>query len=91
MIFRCMIHTELYSFFLQIGTQNTTKSATMKDFEQFDDVFDFDPNYAYKEQTINQIIRYRRAMEDELFIDRLLKTLGIKQCQLLGYTIHSSH
>lgn len=51
----------------------------MKDFEQFEDLFDFDPNYAYNEQTVNKITRYRRAMEDELFIDKLLKTLGIEQ------------
>ncbi|KAL9002901.1 MAG: hypothetical protein Q9188_004192 [Gyalolechia gomerana] len=54
----------------------------MDNFELFDDLFDFDPDYAYSEQIINKIIRCRRAMEDELFIDRLLKTLGIEQGQL---------
>ncbi|KAL9027241.1 MAG: hypothetical protein Q9196_004205, partial [Gyalolechia fulgens] len=69
----------------------------MDNFESFDDLFDFDPDYAYSEQIINQIIRYRRAMEDELFIDRLLKTLGIEQGQSttcfpsqLALTIHPS-
>ncbi|KAI4130286.1 MAG: hypothetical protein LQ338_001824 [Usnochroma carphineum] len=51
----------------------------MDNFEDFEDLFDFNPLLAYGEQTINHILKCRRLMENELFIDRLLKTLGIAQ------------
>lgn len=50
----------------------------MDDFEVFEELFSFDPIFAYNEQTINRILKCRRSMENELFIDRLLKTLGIE-------------
>ncbi|KAL8718966.1 MAG: hypothetical protein Q9225_003959 [Loekoesia sp. 1 TL-2023] len=51
----------------------------MDNFEIFEDLFAFDPDYGYSEQTIDKILKCRRSMENELFIDRLLKTLGIAQ------------
>ncbi|KAL9589990.1 MAG: hypothetical protein Q9203_001186 [Teloschistes exilis] len=45
---------------------------------EFDQVFAFDPVFAYGEQTINKIVKSRRSMDNELFIDLLLKTLSIK-------------
>ncbi|KAL9603710.1 MAG: hypothetical protein Q9219_001029 [cf. Caloplaca sp. 3 TL-2023] len=51
----------------------------MNNFQVFEDLFAFAPDYAYGEQTINKILKCRRSMENELFIDRLLKTLGIEQ------------
>ncbi|KAL8973738.1 MAG: hypothetical protein Q9197_002025 [Variospora fuerteventurae] len=51
----------------------------MDDFEVFEELFSFDPIFAYNEQTVNKILKCRRSMENELFIDRLLKTLGIEQ------------
>ncbi|KAL8957853.1 MAG: hypothetical protein Q9193_004978 [Seirophora villosa] len=50
----------------------------MDDFEVFEELFSFNPIFAYNEQTINRILKCRRSMENELFIDRLLKTLGIE-------------
>ncbi|KAL8827010.1 MAG: hypothetical protein Q9170_007184 [Blastenia crenularia] len=55
----------------------------MDDFEVFEDLFAFEPDYAYGEQTINKILKCRRSMENQLFIDRLLKTLGIEQATAL--------
>ncbi|KAL8901145.1 MAG: hypothetical protein Q9207_005348 [Kuettlingeria erythrocarpa] len=55
----------------------------MDNYEDFDEVFAFDPLFAYSEQTINKILQCRtRSMEHELFIDRLLTTLGLdkRQC-----------
>ena len=51
----------------------------MDNFEDFEDLFVFEPDYAYSEQIINKILKCRRSMENELFIDRLLKTLGIEE------------
>ncbi|KAL9591555.1 MAG: hypothetical protein Q9179_007606, partial [Wetmoreana sp. 5 TL-2023] len=47
--------------------------------EDFKSLFAFDPDFAYGEQTIHKIQKCRRRMENELFIDRLLKTLSIKE------------
>ncbi|KAI4257544.1 MAG: hypothetical protein LQ352_001609 [Teloschistes flavicans] len=44
----------------------------------FAEVFAFDPIFAYGEQTINKIVKSRRSMDNELFIDLLLKTLNIQ-------------
>ncbi|KAI4157324.1 MAG: hypothetical protein LQ342_008371 [Letrouitia transgressa] len=51
----------------------------MADFDSFDDVFSFNLHYAYDEQTTNKIIKNRRSIEQQLFVDRLLKALGIDQ------------
>lgn len=51
----------------------------MDNFEDFEGLFQFDPIFAYNEQTINKIRKCRRSMDNELFIDRLLTTLGIAQ------------
>lgn len=51
----------------------------MEDFDQFEAVFGFKSDVAYNQQTIDDIIRNRRALENVLFIDRLLRALGIEK------------
>ncbi|KAL8735530.1 MAG: hypothetical protein Q9166_000698 [cf. Caloplaca sp. 2 TL-2023] len=53
----------------------------MDDFEDFDKLFAFDPSFAYGELTVNKISKSRRLVDNELFADRMLKTLGIGQPQ----------
>ncbi|KAL8797516.1 MAG: hypothetical protein Q9195_000332 [Heterodermia aff. obscurata] len=45
----------------------------------YEAVFGEGPDTAYEQHTIDQIIRNRRILEDELFVDRLLKALGVKK------------
>lgn len=49
------------------------------DFDQFEAVFGFKSDVAYNQQTIDEIVRHRRALENVLFVDRLLKALGIEK------------
>ena len=51
------------------------------DFEKFEAVFDFRPDIAYDHKTVDQVLRNRHALENELFFDRLLKALGVSQGQ----------
>ena len=51
----------------------------MEELEDFDNVFEFDPGFAYSEHTITKIVENRRLMENTLFIDRLLAALGIEK------------
>lgn len=51
----------------------------MEEFEQFEAVFGFRPDIAYDHQTVDHVLRNRRALENELFFDRLLKALGVSQ------------
>lgn len=63
----------------------------MGDFNQFEVVFGSKSDVAYNQQTIDDIVRHRRALENVLFVDRLLKALGIEKgeyhtCNLLQFT-----
>lgn len=49
----------------------------MDDFDDFEVVFGSSPNAAYEKETQDQISRNRQLLENELFVDRLLKALGI--------------
>lgn len=49
------------------------------DLTDYEAVFGEGPGTAYEQQIIDQIIRNRRILEDELFVDRLLKALGVKK------------
>lgn len=51
----------------------------MEDFDQFEAVFGFKSDVTYNQQTIDDIVRNRRALENVLFVDRLLKALGIEK------------
>ena len=49
----------------------------MEDFKQFEQVFGSKADNDFQPHTVNDICHNRQALENELFIDRLLKTLGI--------------
>lgn len=44
----------------------------------FDTIFSFNKNVVYDGKVIEQIISNRRALENQLFADRLLGLLGVK-------------
>jgi hypothetical protein len=50
----------------------------MFDITNFDDVFGFDPKYSYSAEAVESIEQHRAAFEG-LFVDRVLKLLGIKR------------
>lgn len=56
----------------------------MEDFNKFEDVFAFNPDVAYKQQTVDDILRHRRTLENVLFIDRLLTTLSIEKSEKIS-------
>ncbi|KFX94520.1 hypothetical protein O988_06254 [Pseudogymnoascus sp. VKM F-3808] len=50
----------------------------MFEITNFDDVFGFDPKYSYSAEAVESIEQHRAAFEG-LFVDRVLKLLGIKR------------
>lgn len=50
----------------------------MFSYQEFDDVFDFDPGYSYEEESLHTIEANRKEFEG-LFIDKVLKLLGLKR------------
>jgi len=65
--------------FVDIYIVSQELRAIMEDAEEFYAVFGSEPNLAYQEQTVNEISKHRRSLENELFFDRLLKAVGIDQ------------
>lgn len=55
----------------------------MADFYHFEDVFGSNPNLAYDEDTRGRIRHHRQSLENELFVDRLLKALGIRKSTVI--------
>ena len=55
-----------------------TTTSTMAPWHDFDTIFYFNPNFVYDGKVIEQIISNRRALENQLFADRLLGVMGIK-------------
>lgn len=51
----------------------------MDDFDDFEVVFGNNSNLAYEKSAVNDIEQRRRSLENELFIDRLLKALGVQK------------
>ncbi|KAK2759851.1 hypothetical protein FQN54_002585 [Arachnomyces sp. PD_36] len=49
----------------------------MAPWEEFDSAFQFNKKYAYDGQTVEQIRSNRQSLENVLFVDRLLRLLGI--------------
>ena len=49
----------------------------MDDYEDPKDVFGGDLDRTYHKGTVDEIIRHRAEFGDQLFIDRLLTTLGV--------------
>ena len=58
---------------------NVSPSNAMDDSDDFEVVFGTNSNIAYDETAANDIKRRRRSLENELFIDRLLKALGVQK------------
>ncbi|KAJ9666456.1 hypothetical protein H2201_003378 [Coniosporium apollinis] len=54
----------------------------MLDINDFNQVFDFDPDCTYSQSTQNGIVRNRRALDNKLFFDRLLDRLNVKSSHL---------
>ena len=52
----------------------------MEFFDDFEAVFGVRPDAAYNQETIEDIVRNRHALENMLFVDRLLVALGIDKC-----------
>ena len=50
----------------------------MDDFDDFEIVFGNSSTIAYEKSTAGDIEQRRHSLEDELFIDRLLKALGVQ-------------
>lgn len=50
----------------------------MAQWEDFDTIFHFNKKYSYDPKVFDQILSNRRALENQLFADRLLRLLGIK-------------
>ena len=51
----------------------------MDEYDDFEVVFGSNPNIAYEKSAVGDIEQRRRTLEGELFIDRLLKALGIQK------------
>jgi hypothetical protein len=50
----------------------------MFNYQNFEEVFDFDPECSYDEDSVHEIETNRKSIEG-LFIDRVLKLLQIKR------------
>lgn len=55
----------------------------MAPWEDFNHVYSFNKKYSYDNKVFDQIVSNRRALENQLFADRLLSLLGIKGGMLL--------
>jgi len=51
----------------------------MVQYEQFDQLFKFNPKAHFSHDAIEHILRTRRKYDGLLFIDRLFKVLGVKE------------
>jgi len=60
----------------------------MDDYEDsdanFQAVFSYKPDIAFDQHTIDKILQHRGELENELFVDRLLKALGIEKGELIN-------
>lgn len=66
----------------------------MDDFDDFEVVFGNSPNIAYEKSVAGDIKQRRRSLENELFIDRLLKALGVQNGLLYtrnGFYLNSGY
>lgn len=60
-------------------THKRASQIAMDDFDDFEVVFGSNSNIAYEKAVASGITERRRSLEDELFIDRLLKALGVQK------------
>lgn len=66
----------------------------MDDFDDFEVVFGNSSNIAYEKSVAGDIKQRRRSFENELFIDRLLKALGVQDGLLYtrnGFYLNSGY
>lgn len=63
----------------------------MFDYEIFDDVFSKEALDSYEHKTIERIRKNRAALGGELFIEKLLKGLGITTGTLQPCLLHPTH
>ena len=59
-------------------TVHHTGTVKMAPWEDFDTIFYFNKNFAYDDKIIDQILSNRRALENQLFADRLFGLLGVQ-------------
>lgn len=59
------------------------------DWHNFDAVFQQKPDYAPDQKTVENILRHRREFGDELFFDRIWKSIGLTQRKPVSW--NSSH
>ncbi|KAL3468505.1 hypothetical protein BJX64DRAFT_295742 [Aspergillus heterothallicus] len=62
----------------------------MAPWEEFDTIFHFNKNFTYDGKVIEQILSNRRALENQLFADRLLELLGVQAVTKLYPPISNS-
>lgn len=55
-----------------------SRAIAMAPWDDFDQIFAFNKKYSYEPKVVDQILSSRRALENQLFADRLLGLLGIK-------------
>ena len=55
-----------------------SQECKMFDYRNFDEVFEFDPEYSYDSSTVESIEANRRSLEG-LFVDKIFKLLDIKR------------
>ena len=60
----------------------------MDDLDDFEAVFGNNSNIAYEKSAADAIRKKRQSLENELFIDRLLKALGIREGKNDLYSIN---
>ncbi|KAL5343403.1 nuclear pore complex assembly-domain-containing protein [Aspergillus crustosus] len=62
----------------------------MAPWEEFESIFSFNKNFTYDGKVIEQILSNRRALENQLFADRLLELLGVQSVTKLYPPISNS-
>ncbi|KAK5061185.1 hypothetical protein LTR84_007727 [Exophiala bonariae] len=60
------------------------------DWHNFDAVFQQKPDYALDQKTVENILRHRREFGDELFFDRIWKSIGLTQPSRKNYPARSN-
>lgn len=77
-------HSELPPGFLR---KRSELSKAMASWEDFDSTFSFKRDFNYDVKTIDLVVHNRRALNDVLFIDRLLNILGIDTGKLVSLSL----
>ena len=62
----------------------------MAQWENFNHIFNFNKKLSYDAKVVDQIISNRKALENQLFADRLLGVAGIKAGKIIRSCLASS-